>query len=59
MERFLIRFLEHGLRYVYPQGVLVRGLPTTHSAKPLNQIISSSEPYVYGPIQKEKLEIKQ
>jgi len=45
----LLDFLEHGLKYVYPQkpGALVRGLPTAHSAPPLNHDIVSEEPYVW------------
>jgi len=49
MKLALLDFLEHGLRYVYPQqvGALVRGIPTAHSASPLDQMITSSEPYVW------------
>ena len=49
MKLALLDFLEHGLRYVYPQrpGALVRGLPTAHSAPPLNASIVSNEPYVW------------
>lgn len=49
MKLALMDFLEHGLRYVYPQrpGALVRGLPTEHSAPPLNEYIVSNEPYVW------------
>lgn len=49
MKLALIDFLEYGLRYVYPQrpGALVRGIPTAHSAPPLNEIIVSDEPYVW------------
>jgi len=45
----LLDFLEHGLKYVYPQqpGALVRGLPTAHSAPPLNDEIVSNDPYVW------------
>jgi predicted transcriptional regulator len=45
----LLDFLEHGIRYVYPQrpGALVRGIPTAHAAAPLNSMISSNEPYVW------------
>lgn len=52
MKLALLEFLEHGLRYVYPQqpGALLRGITTAHSAKPLNDLIVSSEPYIipYG-----------
>jgi hypothetical protein len=49
MQLALLDFLEHGLRYVYPQqpGALVRGLPTSHSAAPLNKSIINTEPYVW------------
>lgn len=49
MKLALLDFLEHGLRYVYPQqpGALVRGIPTAHSAPPLNAIIQSQEHYVW------------
>jgi predicted transcriptional regulator len=49
MQMALLDFLEHGLRYVYPQppGALKRGMPTAHSARPLSEIIESSEPYVW------------
>lgn len=45
----LLEFLQSGIKYVYPQkpGALVRGMPTAHSAKPLSEIISSDEPYVW------------
>src|SRR5680860_1844617 len=43
----LIEFLQFGIAYVFPQqpGALVRGVPTAHSAPPLNQIIQSTEHY--------------
>jgi predicted transcriptional regulator len=49
MQLALLDFLEHGLRYVYPQqpGALKRGMPTAHSARPLNEIIESNEPYIW------------
>ena len=49
MKLALLEFLEHGLRYVYPQqaGALVRGMPTAYSAPPLDQFIASVEPYVW------------
>ena len=49
MPSALLEFLEHGLRYVYPQqpGALVRGLPTAHAAKPLSDLIQSEEAYVW------------
>jgi len=48
MKLALLEFLEHGIRYVYPQkpGTLARGIKTAHSAKPLNETISSTEHYI-------------
>ncbi len=45
----LLEFLQHGLRYVFPQhpGPVVRGMPTAHSALPLSRSISSDEPFVW------------
>lgn len=42
-------FLQFGLTYVFPQkpGPIVRGLPTAHSAAPLNSEIVSDESYVW------------
>lgn len=42
-------FLLYGLRYAFPQqpGAVVRGMPTAHSAAPLNKVIRSSEVYVW------------
>ncbi|MEP6262753.1 MAG: hypothetical protein ABJ092_14350 [Gillisia sp.] len=49
MKSALLDFLKFGLPYVYPQqpGSLVRGLPTAHSAEPLNKVIQSEDPYVW------------
>ena len=49
MHTALLEFLEHGLRYVYPQqpGALVRGMATAHSAQPLHDLIQSEEAYVW------------
>lgn len=49
MKLGLMDFLEHGLPYVYPQqpGAIVRGIPTAHSASPLNDLILSKEHYVW------------
>ncbi|MBK6986086.1 MAG: hypothetical protein IPH32_15690 [Bacteroidetes bacterium] len=49
MKSALLDFLEHGLKYVYPQkpGALVRGMATSHSAEPLNKIIQSENHYVW------------
>jgi len=45
----LIDFLQFGIAYVFPQhpGALVRGIPTAHSAPPLNHKIQSAEHYVW------------
>lgn len=45
----LIDFLQFGIAYVFPQhpGALVRGIPTAHSAPPLNHTIQSAEHYVW------------
>lgn len=50
MKLALMEFLQYGLRYVFPQkpGPIVRGVPTAHSAVPLNEIIQSSEYYVWA-----------
>lgn len=49
MKYGFLEFLEHGLAYVFPQkpGPIVRGIPTAHSAFPLNNIIQSNEFYVW------------
>jgi len=62
MKLAILDFLEHGLRYVYPQqpGARVRGIPTAHSAAPLNREIVSNEPYVWpygeGTVRGESIE---
>ena len=45
----LMELLQYGISYVFPQqpGPIVRGIPTAHSAPPLNEIIVSNEPYVW------------
>lgn len=45
----LLEFIEHGLAYVFPQkpGPVTRGIATAHSYKPLNELIESSENYVW------------
>lgn len=49
MKQALLEFLEYGIRYVFPQkpGPVVRGVPTAHSAAPLNANIQSTEHYVW------------
>ncbi len=45
-------FLGHGLRYAFPQvsGGMVRGLPTSYAAPPLDEVIvASSEPVPVWP----------
>ncbi len=41
--------LQYGTPFMFPQqpGVVVRGIPTAHSAEPLVQLISSTENYVW------------
>ena len=50
MKLALMEFLQYGLRYVFPQkpGPVVRGVPTSHSAPPLNEHIQSTENYVWS-----------
>lgn len=45
----LLDFLKSGITYVFPQkpGSLVKGIPTAHSALPLNSQIVSNEHYVW------------
>ena len=45
----LMDFLEKGIAYVFPQrpGEIVRGMPTSHSAAPLAELIQSEENYVW------------
>ena len=45
----LMDFLENGIAYVFPQrpGAIVRGVPTSHSASPLAELIQSEENYVW------------
>jgi hypothetical protein len=42
-------FLQYGLAFVFPEvpGPMVRGLPTSHSAAPLDKLIRSKEDYVW------------
>lgn len=42
-------FLIHGISYVFPQkpAAIVRGMATAHSAAPINEIINTSEVYVW------------
>ena len=45
----LIELLEHGIAYVFPQrpGSIVRGVPTSHSAPPLNKQIHGDDDFVW------------
>lgn len=45
----LEEFLVHGLKYVFPTqpGALVRGMPTAHSAKPLKDLLVTSDHDIY------------
>ncbi len=62
MKLSILDFLEHGLRYVYPQqpGAKVRGVPTAHAAPPLSKDIVSEEAYVWpygeGKVRGESIE---
>ncbi len=49
MRLALMDFLQYGIAVVFPvkPGSVVRGLPTAHSAAPLNEVISSGEHYVW------------
>jgi predicted transcriptional regulator len=62
MSAALLEFLQYGLKYVYPQkpGSRVRGMPTSHSAPPLNLVIKSENhyvwPYAHGSVLGESIE---
>lgn len=62
MKLSILDFLEHGLRYVYPQqpGAKLRGVPTAHAAAPLSEVILSDEAYVWpygeGKVRGESIE---
>jgi len=49
MNQAFLEFVEHGLKYVFPAipGSIVRGMPTAHSALPLENLIQSSEDFVW------------
>lgn len=49
MKMSLMKFLQHGIRYVFPQkpGAVMRGIPTSHSASPLKEEIRSTEHFVW------------
>lgn len=50
MRMALMEFLQYGIKYVFPQqpGAIVRGVPTAHSAPPLDTIIQGKEKYVWA-----------
>ncbi len=50
-QQALVEFLVHGLKYVFPakRGPIVRGMPTAHSAPPLNETIIEGETPVVWP----------
>lgn len=45
----LMEFLQYAIKYVFPQkpGPVSRGIPTSHSASPLKEMIMSEEAYVW------------
>lgn len=49
-----IEFLIYGLKYVFPAepGAMVRGIPTAHSAPPINEHISQGEDVYVWPYAK-------
>ena len=49
MRMAFMELLQYGIKYVFPQqpGAIVRGIPTAHSAPPLDAIIQSEEKYVW------------
>lgn len=57
MSLGLLEFLKGGLRYVFPTtpGKIVRGIPTSHSAPPLNEIIVSGKDVYVWPFAKGNL----
>lgn len=52
-RKSLLEFLQHGLKYVYPQrpGTITRGIPTAHSAPPLKNHFKSEENFVWPSAQ--------
>ena len=51
-KQALLDFLKFGIKYVFPDqpGKFIRGIPTGHSAKPLSDMISSSDNYVWASL---------
>jgi len=62
MTEALMEFLQYGIKYTYPQrlGPLSRGMATAFSAKPLSDIISSTEhvvwPFAKGNVRGQAIE---
>lgn len=48
-QQSLMEFLEHGVRYVFPQqpGTMIRGIPTAHSHPSMEKIFISEIHYVW------------
>lgn len=58
-----VEFLVHGLRFVFPAkpGAISRGVPTAHSAEPLNNFINAIDdiyvwPYAFGNVSGQSIE---
>ena len=53
----LMEFLEHGVRYVFPQqpGSMARGIPTAHSHPSMKQVFGSEMNYVWPDITGEEM----
>ncbi len=51
-KQALLEFLMHGIKYVFPTqpNKIIRGIPTAHSAKPLSDMITSSDNYVWASL---------
>ncbi len=49
MKKAFLEFLEYGLKFVFPQktGAISRGIPTAHSAPPLNHLLTANEIFVW------------
>ena len=56
----LFEFLEHGVRYVFPQepGTMVRGIPTAHSHPFMKKYFSSETNYVWADTEGKVLGLK-
>jgi hypothetical protein len=57
MRQNLLEFLEHGIRYVFPQkpGSMLRGIPTAHSHPFMKESFSSEINYVWPDIKGETI----